>query len=170
MGAYAASNFAVRGFSKNLRQELDKTEDIHVCTVMPMSADTPISHHAANYSRRHGRPVPPVVHPRRVVNAIVRCVLSPKPEVTVGMTGHALAVLEGIFPRLVDVLVPRLFRWNTLGSRDTEPNDGNLFEPMPEWNQVSGRWRRTTARRLVIGGGVAAAASLLAWWAIRRRR
>lgn len=50
--AYCATKFAIVGLSECLRQELLDVEDIHVCTVMPPSVDTPIFQHAANYTGR----------------------------------------------------------------------------------------------------------------------
>lgn len=64
VSAYATSKYGVLGFSEVLRQELKSDRGIHVCTVLPGSIDTPIFRHAANYTGREIRPVPPVASPR----------------------------------------------------------------------------------------------------------
>ncbi|HET8701942.1 MAG TPA: SDR family oxidoreductase [Nitrococcus sp.] len=169
VGAYVASKFGVRGFSGCLRQELAGADDIHVCTILPMSADTPIFHHSANYTGRQTGPVPPVIDPDRVVRAILDCVRFPRAEVVVGQSGHLLMLLHMLAPRLYDRLVPWVFEWSALGSEPAARDDGNLFQPMPEWNRISGDWRRKyRGRNLAIAGG-ALAAGLLAYRLLRRR-
>ena len=48
---YAATKWAVRGMTDAVRQELRGT-NIHICTVLPSSIDTPLWQHAANLSNR----------------------------------------------------------------------------------------------------------------------
>ena len=59
--SYVAAKHGVVGLSAVLRQESeeDKIEDIHVCTVMPTSFDTPFFDHAANYTGHETVPIPP---------------------------------------------------------------------------------------------------------------
>ena len=49
--SYVASKHGIRGLGTSLRQELEAKNitDIHVCTVMPTSHDTPFFEHAANF-------------------------------------------------------------------------------------------------------------------------
>jgi short-subunit dehydrogenase len=63
--SYAAAKHGVVGFSAVLRQELaqDKVEDIHVCTVLPTSFDTPFFEHSANYTGQKSEPIPPGLRP-----------------------------------------------------------------------------------------------------------
>jgi hypothetical protein len=75
-------------------------------------------------------------------------------------------------PGLYDVLVPYVFRWGAFTSESAGRGPGNVFEPMPEWNQVTGGWRdggKAIVRRGALVGG-AALAPLLAYWAMRRLR
>jgi NAD(P)-dependent dehydrogenase (short-subunit alcohol dehydrogenase family) len=161
---YVVSKFGVRAFSECLRQGLrdqPDTKDIHVCTILPESIDTPIFRHAANYSGRSVQAVPPIADPQRVVRAILRCVERPKPEITVGMAGHLLEWGHALTPpRLYNRIVPRVFDWTVFGSNGVEPTAGNLFAPMAELNRVDGGWRRTPGarwrRRVAVGSVVAA--------------
>ena len=164
VGAYVTSKYGVYGFSEVLRQETVRERDIHVCTILPASVDTPIFRHTANYTGRGVRPIPPVSSPQRVAQAIVRCVAQPRPEVVVGRAGALFGWGHQEFPRIYDMLVTRVM--DVLGfvgeASDTGP--GNVFAPKPEWNRVEGEWRqrRKVALRKVgalglLAAGIAAA-------------
>jgi short-subunit dehydrogenase len=99
VSAYATSKFGVLGFSEVLRQELKSDRKIHVCTIMPGSIDTPVFRHAANYTGRNIRPVPPVASPDRVARAIVHCAEHPRREVTVGQLHHLASWGHALLPR-----------------------------------------------------------------------
>ncbi|HET7307423.1 MAG TPA: SDR family oxidoreductase [Gammaproteobacteria bacterium] len=171
VGAYVASKYGIRGFSASLRQELADEPNIHVCTILPMSVDTPIFHHGGNYTGRQTAPVPPIVEPARVVRAILNCVRYPRAEVVVGQSGHLLSLAQSLTPWLYDLLVPFVFEQTALGAKGAKRSDGNLFESMPEWNCVDGGWRARqgllNSRTLAAGG--LALASLLALRLLRRR-
>ncbi|HET6518579.1 MAG TPA: SDR family NAD(P)-dependent oxidoreductase, partial [Geminicoccaceae bacterium] len=53
--AYVMTKAAIRVFGECLRQELLDAPDIHVCTVLPASSDTPLFQHGANYTGRRRR-------------------------------------------------------------------------------------------------------------------
>lgn len=160
VGPYITSKFGVLGFSEVLRQELHDQPRISVCTVLPYSVDTPIFTHTANYTGRESRPIPPVVAPERVVDAILGCVEHPRAEVSVGRLGTAFAWAHLLAPGLYDWLVPRVMERVGFTSRRIEPTDGNVFAPQPERNRVSGDWRRRRARFLAKAGAGAAAAAI----------
>ncbi len=171
VSAYTTSKFGVRTFSESLREALTDEEGIDVCTILPQSVDTPIFRHAANYSGRGVKPVPPVADPDRVVKAILRCIKNPQREISVGHVGHLEAITQEMVPGLFNWLAPHVMRWAAFSSEPAESSPGNVFEPMLEWNRVSGGWRRK--RKAVLGrtalvGGVALP-PLLAYW-LRRRR
>jgi len=60
--AYVISKFGVRALGESLRQELilGGARDIHVCTVMPASIDTPFFQHVANYTGHAVKALNPV--------------------------------------------------------------------------------------------------------------
>ncbi len=171
VSAYTTSKFGVRTFSESLREALASEEGIDVCTILPQSVDTPIFRHAGNYSGYAAKPVPPVADPERVVKAILRCIEHPKREVTVGQLGHLEAVMQEVMPGPFNWLAPYVMNWAAFGSEPSEIGPGNVFEPRPEWNQVTGGWRRkrkeVLGRAALVGG--AALAPLLAYWSRRRR-
>ena len=171
VSSYVTSKFGLLGFSECLRQALHAEKDIHVCTVLPISVDTPIFRHAGNYTGRAVKPVPPVVDPDRVAKAILRCARRPRREVFVGQTGHLLRWAHVATPRLYDFLVPYVFDWGSFRSEPAEHSPGNVFEAMPGWNRVSGGWRGgrgALLRRGALAGGVALA-PLLAYRMFGRR-
>ncbi len=172
VSAYVTSKFGVLGFSECLRQELAEYEDVHVCTILPVSVDTPIFRHTGNYADNAARPVPPVLDPDRVVRQILRCAEHPRREVVVGPTGYLLAFAHATMPKLYGWLSPHVFKWGAFRSESPERGPGNVFEPMPEWNQVTGGWRgekKPLIRHAALAGG-AALAPLLAYWIAQRRK
>ncbi len=89
-----------------------------------------------------------------------------------GLTGHLLRWAHTLTPKLYDFLVPYVFDWGGFSSEPADHGPGNVFAPMPEWNRVTGGWRRKRSdliRRGALAGG-AALAPLLAYRAMRRRR
>jgi short-subunit dehydrogenase len=94
--SYAAAKHGVVGLSAALRQELDeeKVDTIHVCTVLPMSFDTPFFEHAASDKGRRGEPIPPGYDPADVVDTIVRLATNPEDEVMVGTMPKVSQVAE----------------------------------------------------------------------------
>ncbi len=145
VSAYVASKFAVRGFSEVLRQELRDAEDIHVCAILPASIDTPIFRHAANYTGRRIHPVPPVIDPQRVVNAILHSAARPRKEVVVGAAGRLLAWGHVVMPNTYDRLVVPVMNRVGFRRRHAARSPGNVFAPMPETPSVTGGWRRWSA-------------------------
>jgi hypothetical protein len=104
------------------------------------------------------------------VKAILRCIERPRREVTVGQFGHLEAVVQEIASGPFNWLAPYVMKRAAFGSEPTEPGPGNVFEPMLEWNRVSGGWRRernAMVRRAALAGG-AALAPLLAYRIGRR--
>jgi short-subunit dehydrogenase len=99
--AYVASKFAIRGLSECLRQELSDAPDIHVCTVLPGSTDTPLFQHAANYTGRAIKPIPPVEDANRVADIIVELAARPRREAFVG-SGYIVPVLKAIAPEAME--------------------------------------------------------------------
>ena len=142
--AYNITKYGIRGFSESLREELmlDGTHDIHVCTVMPASTDTPIFQQAANLTGRAVKPMDPVYPVEQVARAIVNAVEHPRAEIMVGNAGRQLVLLKRLLPLSV---FERLMAWKVDRdhlTRDPSPQTpGNAFEPMPQYAWTSGRWR-----------------------------
>jgi short-subunit dehydrogenase len=164
--AYALSKAAVRSLSASLRQELSLAgvKGVNVCTVLPATIDTPLFDHAANYTGRKVKAMPPVHSADRVARSIVKLVRAPRREVIVGSTGRNSLLLAKLAPGLTERLMAVQVDRAHLDRRRSAPaTQGNLFQPADGLGSVSGGWhgklrtglRRAAAAALVTGGLVA---------------
>jgi short-subunit dehydrogenase len=103
--SYVAAKYGVVGLGAALRQELQhhKEPDIHVCTVMPMSHDTPFFEHAANYTGHESVPIPPVYDPQKVVDTLLKLAVDPEEEVVVGPSGKVMVAAHQVLGKLVEM-------------------------------------------------------------------
>ena len=163
---YIVSKNAVRAFSECLTGELVGDADIHVATLAPQAVDTPIFDHAANYTGRRVRPIPPVLDPEEVARGIELCAENPKREVNYGRSGRLLQILYSVAPPLYRRLAHGAFVEGTWGSARTERGPGNVLESRGA-HVVEGGWR-TRRRALLRRAFLDAAGGALAG-AFRRR-
>ena len=162
LSAYTVSKFGILGFAESLRQELllDRAADIHVCTVLPASIDTPLFQHAATYVGRVPKPINPVYPAEAVAEAIVSCAENPRREVFVGNAGVALTALRRVSPALYEQMYARQVDLDHFQKEEAPPTDGNVFEPVPYGTDVSGGWTHTAPPAPPRGVAVAALAAL----------
>jgi hypothetical protein len=165
VSAYSTSKFAITGFSESLRMELREEADIHVCTILPATIDTPIFHHAANYTGRALQALPPIYEPEEVANAILDCIKNPKREVLVGGAAKEIAMLGKLSRPLTERFMAIKVEKQHFQKKPSPPSDGNLFAPMPGINRIKGGWKERERKgkkgivataALVLGGGIAA--------------
>ena len=171
--AYVISKFAVRALGESLRQELalDGAKDIHVCTVMPASIDTPFFQHAANYTGRAAKALNPVYDAEKVARTMVRCARRPKREVVVGSAGRMLALQHTLSLGLYERMAARLIDRDHFQDRPVALSAGSLFEPMQEGTGVSGGWKAddgTSMRRAALIGAAVTVPALLVWRRLRK--
>ncbi|MDQ3398702.1 MAG: SDR family NAD(P)-dependent oxidoreductase, partial [Deinococcota bacterium] len=103
VSSYVASKQAVRGLGMSLRQELTlEGANIHVCTVMPATIDTPFFHHAGNYTGRAVKAMPPVYPAENVSRTIVKLVKKPRHEVFVGNAARMINGQYLMAPKLTE--------------------------------------------------------------------
>jgi short-subunit dehydrogenase len=177
IAAYGMSKAAVRWLSGSLRAELilDRLPDVHVCTVLPASIDTPLYREAANRTGREVRPLSPRNSPQRVARAIVKAAKSPRREVFSGAGGRQLTMMGRKTPALAEHLIARMVDRQQLSRRHpVEDTVGNLYEPStaPEDTALSGGWggRRSTARRGIVMAAAAGFAGAVLLGRLRRAR
>ena len=105
--AYAASKFAVRGFSESLREELRATSAIKVTSVHPAGIATPIAHNA-----RAGRGITAaarqeaedafkkvaVIPPEEASRVIIKGILGNRNRVLIGADAYRIDRIARLFP------------------------------------------------------------------------
>ncbi len=142
--SYAAAKHGVVGLGGCIRQELEQNDvkDIHVCTVMPTSMDTPFFQHAASYTGHEFVPPPPVYDPQEVIDVIFKLAIDPEPEVSVGNAGTMLKLVEQLSPRLGEKLMGRQTHKAQVEAPPRPDTPGSLKEPSPIGSGVTGGWRK----------------------------
>ncbi|WDF56615.1 SDR family oxidoreductase [Mucilaginibacter sp. KACC 22063] len=167
--AYTASKYGVRGYSEALRTELIDYHDIHVCDVYAGFVDTPGPAHAANYTGKKLKPIPPVIPTTKVASQIVELLQHPKDYVMVGSTAY--------MAKLGQIVSPKLTRWSLLRFmqlyfKNAEPEpvtNGTIFAPNNDSYKIAGGYtsKTVTPSRIKLGG-IAAAAAAGAFFIVRK--
>jgi NAD(P)-dependent dehydrogenase (short-subunit alcohol dehydrogenase family) len=167
--AYCASEFAIKGFTESLRQEL-RGSGIDVCLVLPAAIDTPLYQHAANYSGRKVKPVNPVYDASLAAKAVADLVERPRREAFVGSAGRMVRFMRNRAPHaLTDRMIATQWESDHFMDQPADPDPGNVFEPDTELTQVSGGWETVPKPRrgsMVAGLALAAIPTAILW---RRR-
>jgi short-subunit dehydrogenase len=167
--AYASSKFAIRALSESLRQELEGLEgtDIHICTVMPATIDTPFFRHAANFTGRAVKALPPVYAPELVAQTMLSLAKRPRRETFVGSAARMIGFMHYYMPMLAEPIVARQVDMLHFKEEDSPSTSGSVLTPMQEGTGASDGWggARKQAKRSIIGTSVAVIASALLAWA-----
>ena len=174
--SYVASKHAIRGLDMSLRQELQAQDirDIHICTIMPTSHDTPFFGHAGNHTGKPVRPTTPVYDPQQVVDAIVELAVNPEDELTVGGIAKVASVAGKLAPALLERRMAKKVHKEHMGqSESASDSSGSLFEPMRSGEDLRGGWLERDgghkALRTVAVIGIPAAMGVLAMLKRRQR-
>lgn len=143
--SYAAAKHGVVGLSASIRQELSENHDdnIHVCTVMPTSFDTPFFEYAGQHTGHQVKPIPPLYEPERVVETIVRLATDPEDEVSVGTAAKVATFAHQLAPKLVEKMMARETHEAEITESKAEPeSSGSVLEPMSSGKTVTGGWKK----------------------------
>lgn len=162
LSSYAASKAGIAALTRSIRHDLKEVPGIGVSCVEPGSTDTPIYRTAGNYSGRSIRAVPPTSDPRRVVAAIVDRLEYPREMTRVGVLTRVAVIGQAIAPAVYDRAVVSTMSLLAFRRGDAPLDPGNVFEPVAEWHQTSGRWRRRDVRTAVPAGAAVAVAAIAA--------
>jgi NAD(P)-dependent dehydrogenase (short-subunit alcohol dehydrogenase family) len=173
--AYCASKFGVVGLSDSIRMELRDEPNVHVCTVLPPSIDTPLFQHGANYAGRQAQPVPPVYSADRVARTIVRLAHSPRRQVAIGAAGKLLVSMHRLSPALTERFVARQVATKHFKEQTAPAQPGNVLEPSQDEFAVSGGWTEPESSpprmlQAAIGAGAAVAAAFGIYALVSRAR
>jgi short-subunit dehydrogenase len=140
--AYVISKFGVFGISAALRQNLIDLPGINVVTVIPPSVDTPLFQHGGNFTGKAARAIWPACPPEKVAAAIIGAIEKPRREVIVGAQAWIGVTTSRFFPALFEMAAARVTMTRHFSDVSQPPTHGNIFEPDPDWNTVSGGWRK----------------------------
>lgn len=140
VSAYAASKFAVRGWSHSLRHEL-KFNGIRVSNIYPSSIDTPIYKASANFTGKEITPLRPVYDPFLVADSIASTIQTGEEEVVVGGYGKVGAASYTLFPQLTETVLDTQMYSDQIGETAMEDTAGNVFTPGVEVG-IDGGWRK----------------------------
>lgn len=187
--SYVASKHGVRGLGMSIRQELwvNNENNIKVCTVMPVSIDTPFFQHAANHMGKPVLPIPPVYSVEEAADTLYRLAMKPEDEVMVGRAGKFFGFQGKIAPKLTEKQMAYQTHRTEMGQdRTARSTSGNLFKAVREGTGESGGWLNRkgihdlpgetngmhNARTGKIAGGIIAVAApaVLSWLLYNQRR
>lgn len=138
---YVMTKFATDGLSESLRIELAAERDIHVCTVLPASVDTPLYANAANYVGVAMGPAPPVFTAQQVAAAILRCIDEHPAVVHVGWSGRLGRAVHALSPRGYETIASHGFPAAYSRHRPAAPTAGNLHRPTGSTASIDDGWR-----------------------------
>lgn len=143
--SYAAAKHGVVGLSGALRQELNvnQVKAIFVCTVMPMSMDTPFFEHAAAHTGHKIEPIPPIYEPQQVIDALFHVAQHPKDETTVGgFDGPGSVLTHQLAPGLMEFMMGKLTHHIEMDDAPLAPETpGSVQQPVAAGTEVSGGWK-----------------------------
>jgi len=138
--SYCASKYGVIGLCDALRQELaaQNAQQVRVCAVLPMAADTPFYDHAANYTGHTLQPFP-ITNAEEVVDAIVRLVDAPQDEITVGLSATAAMIAERLSHTVTHSATSAVTQMLQMEQAPVAPlASGNLHRPVAIGTGVHG--------------------------------
>lgn len=164
---FTVSKFAIRGMSTALQQELSEYSDIHVCTVLPGTIDTPLFQHAANYMGQEVQAPGPATDAEDVATAIVKLSKHPKNEISVGKISKIPIFLTKTFvPKEFNKQYRKLVYKSHFTKEPSYPTKGNLYDPMKEYASISGGWQHekpeVKTRKFALAGALAAGTAISA--------
>jgi NAD(P)-dependent dehydrogenase (short-subunit alcohol dehydrogenase family) len=127
--SYVISKFAIQGLAETLRTAVADQPDIHVCTLLPYSIDTPHFEHGANRVGLDARALPPVQAPEEVARAMLSLAEHPRRELYVPRSARLGVALHGMFPTIGDRILLEVTREWHFGYQSQPSTTGNLFSP-----------------------------------------
>lgn len=173
--AYSVSKAGLRALGESLRMELMDEPEVHACTVLPASIDTPFFQHAANYTGRSVKPIEPVYPAAMVADSILQLAQKPQREVVVGGAGKMFTFQHTVAPALAERTMAQQVERNHFAAAPSPATRGNLFTASSGGGRIGGGWMAQTGSRSsgtstrAVLTGAALVALPLAAWAARNR-
>ncbi|MEZ0482189.1 SDR family oxidoreductase [Planococcus sp. SSTMD024] len=129
--SYAASKFAVHGWTESLRMELEKQKlPVSVTLIHSGRIDTPYNEHARSYLDKQPGHIGMMYDPRVVADAVLFAAAHRKRDVYVGGQAKLLSLAGSAAPRMTDRLMEAtLYRTQQLERPSRLPKDSALYRP-----------------------------------------
>jgi len=162
--AYCGAKHAIRGFTNSLRAELIHARSrIKIGVVELPAVNTPQFDWARTHMAHQPRPVPPVIEPEVIAEAVFRTAQRPRREVWIGWSTIQVILGNLLFPAWLDRYVARhaFESQETADAVQSERRD-NLFEPVHGLHRTRGRFSREARRTAPAVPGPAARAAPIA--------
>jgi NAD(P)-dependent dehydrogenase (short-subunit alcohol dehydrogenase family) len=156
--AYCGSKHAIRGFTDSLRTELIHDRSLIRLTVMELPAiNTPQFDWARTHMPRQPRPVPPVVQPEVVADAVFSAARYPRREYWIGLSTLKVILGNIVLPAFLDrYLAKAAVRGQQTGQPVSSNRKDNLMTSLPSLHRTRGRFgNEAKTGALVMAGPVA---------------
>jgi short-subunit dehydrogenase len=137
---YSATKAGVLSLGRTLNEEVrlsGRARAIHVVTIMPWAADTPIWSHAANYTGHSAR-MAAMDDPQKIVKAIVKASIHPREEVPVGWKAQGSYILHQLLPDTTETLSANIAHREMKKGAPSPLSSGNLHKPINHGQKVDG--------------------------------
>lgn len=119
---YAASKFAVHGWTESIRMELEKEKaPVFVTLVHPGRIDTPYNEHARSYLDKQPAHRGMIYPPEAVAEAILYAAENPKRDMFVGSQAKFFKLFGTLFPRVTDRLMELVMYPTQHANRPSKP-------------------------------------------------
>lgn len=167
--AYTASKYGVRGFSEALRTEMIDCRDIHICDVYAGFVDTPGPVHAANYTGKKLKPVPPIIPTTKVASEIVKLIERPRDSVMIGSSAYMAKLGQIISPKLTRFGLLKVTQHYFKKAEPEPVTNGAIFEPSGIDYKIAGGYgskKATKGRAKLLG--IASLAATGAFLVVRK--
>ncbi|MEK9284659.1 MULTISPECIES: SDR family oxidoreductase [unclassified Bradyrhizobium] len=156
--AYCGAKHAIRGFTNSLRTELIHARSRIRITIVELPAvNTPQFDWARTHMKHQPRPVPPVVQPEVIADALYRAALRPAREYWVGSSTLAVVLGNMLAPGLFD----RYVAGTTVSGQQTRKpvapyRKDNLLEPIRELHRTRGSFGDESRSNAIVARGTVA--------------
>ena len=155
--AYCGAKHAIRGFTDSLRTELIHAGSAIQVTIMELPAvNTPQFDWARTHMPRQPRPVPPVIQPEVIAEAVYRAALNPRREVWIGWSTIKVIIGNMLLPRFLDRYLARVTYEGQETKVPVSPGrKDNLDTPVRELHRTRGSFGAEATKRAVVAPGPA---------------
>jgi hypothetical protein len=149
--AYCGAKHAIRGFNDSLRSELIHAGSAVAVTMVELPAvNTPQFDWARTHMAYRPRPVPPVVQPEAIAEAIFRAALDPKREYWLGVSTLKAILGNMLLPSFLDRYLAR----NAYEAQETRQpvspeRQDNLLSPVERYHRTRGSFDSEAAGSVI---------------------